>query len=80
MLVIKLSNGYIAWKWTLIDDYGLNIEMYFISASILKKYVGNGLGKKPRSDASSEFTLDAEAITERVMRRMGFAETNKGNT
>ena len=48
--------------------------------AMLKKYGGNGLGEKPRSDASSEIVLDAEEITERVMQKMGFGETNKGNT
>ena len=47
---------------------------------MLKKYGGNGLGEKPSLDTSSEITLDAEEITERVMQKMGFGETKKGNT
>ena len=48
--------------------------------AMLKKYGGNSLGEKPRSDASSEIVLDAEEITERVMQKMGFGETKKGNS
>ena len=73
-------NGYIAWNWAPIDDYGLNIEMHFLSESMLKKYVGSRLGEKPRSHARSEIVIDAEAITERVMQKMGFGETKKGNS
>ena len=43
-----------------------------------KKYGGNSLGEKPRSDSSGEIILDAEEITERVMQNMGFGETKKG--
>ena len=51
-----------------------------MSEAMLKKYGGNGLGEKPRSDSSSEIVLDAEEITERVMQKMGMGESNKGNT
>ena len=47
---------------------------------MLKKYGGNGLGEKPRSDSSSEIILDAEEITKRVMQKMGLGETKKGNS
>ena len=47
---------------------------------MLKKSCSNGFGEKPRSDSSSEIVLDAEEITERVMQKMGFGETKKGNT
>ena len=50
-----------------------------MSEAMLKKYAGNSSDKQPKSDASSEITLDAEDITERVMQKMGFAETKKGN-
>lgn len=50
-----------------------------MSEAMLKKYGGNGLGEQPRLGASSENTLDADEITERVMRKMGFGETEKGN-
>ena len=50
-----------------------------MSEAMLKKYGGRGLVKKPRSDASSEIVLDAEEIIERIMQKMGFSETKKGN-
>ena len=46
---------------------------------MLKKYGSNGLGEQPKSDSSSEIILDAEEITERVVRKMGLGETEKGN-
>ncbi len=51
-----------------------------MSEAMLKKYGGKGLADKPRSDSSSEIVLDAEEITERVMQKMGYGESNKGNT
>ena len=51
-----------------------------MSEAMLKKYAGNSSDKQPKSDASSEITLDAEDITERVMQKMGYGESNKGNT
>ena len=51
-----------------------------MSEAMLKKYGGKGLADKPRSGSSSEIILDAEEITERVMQKMGFGETKKGNT
>ena len=63
-----------------IDDYGLNIEMHFLSESMLKKYIGSSLGEKPRSHARSEIVIDAESITETFMQKMGFGQTKKGNT
>ena len=50
-----------------------------MSEAMLKKYGGNGLGEKTRSDPPSEIILDAEEITERVVRKMGLGETEKGN-
>ena len=55
-------------------------ERLAMSEAMLKKYGGNGLGEKPRSDSPSEIVLDAEEITERVMQKMGFGETKKGNS
>ena len=49
-----------------------------MSEAMLKKYGGNGLGEKPKSDASSEITLDAEEITGRVMQKMGFVQAGEG--
>ena len=51
-----------------------------MSEAMLKKYGGKGLADKPRSGSSSEIILDAEEITERVMQKMSFGETKKGNT
>ena len=61
------------------EDARRSKERLAMSEAMLKKYGGNGLGEKPRSDASSEIVLDAEEITERVMQKMGFGESNKGN-
>ena len=55
-------------------------ERLAMSEAMLKKYGGNGLGEQPKSDASSETTLYAEEITERVMQQMGFGETEEDNT
>ena len=54
-------------------------ERLAMSEAMLKKYGGNGLGKKARSDSLSENILDAEEITERVMHAIGFGETKKDN-
>ena len=54
-------------------------ERLAMSEAMLKKYGGNGLGKKPRSDSSSEIVLDAEEITERVMQKMGYNMPIHGN-
>ena len=62
------------------EDARRSKERLAVSEAMLKKYVGNGLGEKPKSDASSEIVLDAEEITERVMQKMGFGETKKGNS
>ena len=51
-----------------------------MSEAMLKKYGGKGLVDKPRSGSSSEIILDAEEITERVMQKMGYGQTKKGNT
>ena len=48
-----------------------------MSEAMLKKYGSNGLGEQPRSGSPSETTLYAEEITERVMQKMGFGQTNK---
>ena len=50
-----------------------------MSEAMLKKYGGNGVGEKPRLDTSSEITLDAEEITERVMQKMGCGQTEDDN-
>ena len=60
------------------EDARLSKQRLAMSEAMLKKYGSNGLGKKPRSDASSETVLDAEEITERVMQKMGSSETKKG--
>ena len=54
-------------------------ERLAMSEAMLKKYGGNGLGKKARSDSLSENILDTEKITERVMQKIGFGETKKDN-
>ena len=54
-------------------------ERLAMSEAMLKKYGGNGLGEKPRSDASSEIVLDAEEITERVMQKMNYNVPIHGN-
>ena len=54
------------------EDARRSKERLAMSEAMLKKYGGNGLGEKPRSDSSSEVILDAEEITERVMQKMGF--------
>ena len=54
-------------------------ERLAMSEAMLKKYGGNGLGEQPKSHSSSEIILDAEEITERVVRKMGLDETEKGN-
>ena len=54
-------------------------ERLAMSETMLKKYGSNGLGEQPKSDSSSEIILDAEEITERVVRKMGLGETEKGN-
>ena len=51
-----------------------------MSEAMLVKNGANALGEKPKSDASSETTLYAEEITERVMQQMGFGETEEDNT
>ena len=51
-----------------------------MSEAMLKKYGGKGLADKPRSGSSSEIILDAEEITERVMQKMSFGETEEDNT
>ena len=51
-----------------------------MSEAMLKKYGGNGLGEQPKSDSSSEVILDAKEITERVMQKMGFVQTEEDNT
>ena len=51
-----------------------------MSEAMLKKYGGKGLADKPRSGSSSEIILDAEEITERVMQKMNFGETEEDNT
>ena len=43
-----------------------------MSEAMLKKYGSNGLGKKPRSDSSSEIILDVDAITARVMKEVDY--------
>ena len=50
-----------------------------MSEAMLKKYAGNSSDKQPKSDASSEITLDAEDITERVMQKMGYNVPIHGN-
>ena len=55
-------------------------ERLAMSEAMLKKYGSNGLGEKPRSDSPNEITLDAEEIIERIMQKMGFGETKKGNS
>ena len=43
-----------------------------MSEAILKKYGGDGLGGKPRSDCDRNIVLYAEEITEQIMEKMGF--------
>ena len=62
------------------EDARRSKERLDMCEAMLKKYSGNGLGEQPRSDTSSEITLDAEEITERVMQKMGLGETERGNT
>ena len=50
-----------------------------MSETMLKKYGVSGLGEQPRSRSPNETTLYAEEITERVMQKMGFGQTNKRN-
>ena len=54
-------------------------ERLAMSEPMLAKYGGNGLGEKPKSDASSEIILDAEEITERVMQKMVLGGAKKDN-
>ena len=54
------------------EDARRSKERLAMSEAMLKKYGGNGLGEKPRLDTSSEITLDAEEIKERVMQKMGY--------
>ena len=55
-------------------------ERLAMSEAKLKKYGGNRLDEKPRSDSPSEITLDTEEITKRVMQKMAFGQTKNGNT
>ena len=51
-----------------------------MSEAMLKKYGGNALGEKPGSVSPSENILDAEEITERVMQKMDFGQTEDDKT
>ena len=61
------------------EESRLSKERLAMGEAMLKKYGGNGLGEKPKSDASSEIILDAEEITERVMQKMGYNVPTEGN-
>ena len=54
-------------------------ERLAMSEAMLKNYGSNGLGEQPKSDSSSEIILDAEEITERVVRKMDSGQTEKRN-
>ena len=62
------------------EDARRSKDRLAMSEAMLKKYGSNSLGKKPKSDSSSEIVLDSEEITERIMQKMGYGESNKGNT
>ena len=62
------------------EDARRSKERLAMSEAMLKKYGGNGLSEQPRSGSPSEIVLDAEEITKRVMQKMGFGETKKGNS
>ena len=57
------------------EEAGRYRERLDMSEAMLVKYGNNGQVKKLRLDTSSEITLDAEEITERVMQKMRFSQT-----
>ena len=61
------------------EESRLSKERLAMGEAMLKKYGGNGLGKKPKSDASGEITFDSEEITERVMQKMGYNVPKHGS-
>ena len=57
------------------EEARLSKERLAMSEAMLKKYGSNSLGKKPKSDSSSEIVLDSEEITERIMQYMNSRTT-----